>query len=269
MNGHFVNSKYAQPWKLKAFSVLLDFSKSKNCKEFWSPTNMNRRDSEADLDWPTYYWWNKPVLHDNVYETKKWAFIIAFTLIALHRLVPDFFCQYFRIWFRAAKKRKKCTQIRLRACLPISPFTNFSVFLFSSKYLCQFWVTWPNMSNIRLNLTCVMNAVKLQSAVVKLLIWRFFLFSFLVPSISILSDSAKHVEHQSALNLTCVMNAVPSDGGQKWPKMVWYKDGKVSIHNNVSDAGRWKTLGVPVSVVIGGDNLPSSCSNRVNWSAKY
>ena len=57
--------------------------------------------------------------------------------------------------------------------------------------------------------------------------------SLAAPRISILSDSAKHVEHQSALNLTCVMNAVSSDGGQKWPKMVWYKDGKVSIHNNV------------------------------------
>ena len=86
--------------------------------------------------------WNKPILHDNFYETKKWAFIIviAFTLIALHRLVPDFFCQYFRIWFRAAKKRKKCTQIRLRACLPISPFTNFSVFLFSSNYVNFEWL---------------------------------------------------------------------------------------------------------------------------------
>ena len=36
---------------------------------------------------------------------------------------------------------------------------------------------------------------------------------------------------------------------------------------NPSDAGRWKTLGGPV--VIGGDNLPSPGSNRVNWSAKY
>ena len=54
---------------------------------------------------------------------------------------------------------------------------------------------------------------------------------FTAPRISILSDSAKHVEHQSALNLTCVVNAVASEaqsGGQKWPKMVWYKDGKVS-----------------------------------------
>lgn len=58
----------------------------------------------------------------------------------------------------------------------------------------------------------------------------------IIPSISILSDSAKHVEHQSALNLTCVMNAVPSDGGQMWPKMVWYKDGKV-IDNYVGGRG--------------------------------
>ena len=58
----------------------------------------------------------------------------------------------------------------------------------------------------------------------------FFSF-FSAPRISILSDSAKHVEHRSALNLTCVVNAVASEaqsGGQKWPKMVWYKDGKVS-----------------------------------------
>ena len=34
-----------------------------------------------------------------------------------------------------------------------------------------------------------------------------------------------------------------------------------------SDAGRWKTLGGPL--VIGGDNLPSPSSNRVNWPAKY
>ena len=34
-----------------------------------------------------------------------------------------------------------------------------------------------------------------------------------------------------------------------------------------SDAGRWKTLKVPV--VIGDDNLPSPVGNRVNWSAKY
>jgi hypothetical protein len=55
------------------------------------------------------------------------------------------------------------------------------------------------------------------------------------PSIEILSDSAKHVEHQSALNLTCVVDAVASDdGGQQWPKMVWYKDGKVSKSNACS-----------------------------------
>ena len=34
----------------------------------------------------------------------------------------------------------------------------------------------------------------------------------------------------------------------------------------ISDAVRWKKLGVPV--VIGGDNLPSPGWNRVNWSAK-
>ena len=57
-----------------------------------------------------------------------------------------------------------------------------------------------------------------------------YYISFTAPQISILSDSAKHVEHRSALNLTCVVNAVASEaqsGGQKWPKMVWYKDGKV------------------------------------------
>lgn len=56
--------------------------------------------------------------------------------------------------------------------------------------------------------------------------------NFLLPAphIEILSDAAKHVEHQSALNLTCVVDAVASEarGGQKWPKMVWYKDGTVS-----------------------------------------
>ena len=55
---------------------------------------------------------------------------------------------------------------------------------------------------------------------------------FPAPHIEILSDAAKHVEHQSALNLTCVVDAVASEssGGQKWPKMVWYKDGKVSFY---------------------------------------
>ena len=58
-----------------------------------------------------------------------------------------------------------------------------------------------------------------------------FKFYFLAPHIEILSDAAKHVEHRSALNLTCVVDAVASEasGGQKWPKMVWYKDGKVSF----------------------------------------
>lgn len=58
------------------------------------------------------------------------------------------------------------------------------------------------------------------------------------PHIEILSDAAKHVEHQSALNLTCVVDAVASEssGGQKWPKMVWYKDGKV-IDNYVGGRG--------------------------------
>ena len=161
-------------------------------------------------------------------------------------MVPDFFSPIFSNMVQGRQKTKKVHPNQVKGLFAFYEFFRFP-FQFQ---VCQFWVTWSNMSNIRLNLTCVMNAVKSQSAVVKLLISRFFLFSFLVPSISILSDSAKHVEHQSALNLTCVMNAVPSDGGQKWPKMVWYKDGKVSIHNNVSDAGRWKTLGVPVPVGI-------------------
>ena len=65
------------------------------------------------------------------------------------------------------------------------------------------------------------------------------IFYFTAPRISILSESAKHVEHQSALNLTCVVDAVASQasqsGGQKWPKMVWYKDGKVSKNTAHSD----------------------------------